>query len=156
MTPTFEEKLSLIFTGTISEKKDDNKKDDKKKEQNKYHSAVGIVQCGDKFLLGLAQKTGDDRSGHWVMPGGHIKQGETPAKAVVREVFEETGIKCTSQGQPLVYPKKKNVAFIHCKAAKGQDLNNNHEFAALGMFTVKEMRSLKLYHNVLELINKVT
>jgi len=30
----------------------------------------------------------------WVMPGGVMEVGETPAEAVVRETLEETGIRC--------------------------------------------------------------
>ena len=30
----------------------------------------------------------------WAMPGGQMEVGETPADAVVRETFEETGIRC--------------------------------------------------------------
>ena len=56
-----------------------------------FRAAVGIVQCGDKFLLGLAKNCGDDREGKWVFPGGGIKRGEDVKKAAVREVWEETG-----------------------------------------------------------------
>ena len=31
-------------------------------------------------------------SGHWDFPKGHIEEGETDVEAVIREVFEETGI----------------------------------------------------------------
>lgn len=140
-------RLSVIYEKKTSEKK--------KLKDKEFHSAVGIVQCGNKYLLGLAKSTGDDRSGNWVFPGGHIKLNEKPTKAAVREVFEETGITCKSVGEPIKYDKKKNVAFVHCKANKGQDLNHNHEFSAIGFFTKLEMRSLKLYHNVLELLNKI-
>lgn len=30
----------------------------------------------------------------WAMPGGALTVGETPAEGVVREVFEETGVRC--------------------------------------------------------------
>ena len=30
----------------------------------------------------------------WAMPGGILKVGETPAEGVLREVYEETGLKC--------------------------------------------------------------
>ena len=30
----------------------------------------------------------------WAMPGGLLEVGETPAEGVLREVFEETGLKC--------------------------------------------------------------
>lgn len=36
----------------------------------------------------------------WTLPGGGIEFGEPPADAVVREVFEETGLPCTL-GEPL-------------------------------------------------------
>jgi 8-oxo-dGTP pyrophosphatase MutT (NUDIX family) len=120
-----------------------------------YKAAVGIVQAGDKFLLGLARRTGDDREGRWVFPGGHIKRQEDPVKAAVREVWEETGVRCRAVGSPFSLAGKKNVAFVHCKATKGQDLNNNHEFSALGWFSRREMRSLKLYNNVLKLLDRI-
>jgi 8-oxo-dGTP diphosphatase len=34
-----------------------------------------------------------DRYGKWTLPKGHLKQGEGDAKAAVREVFEETGVR---------------------------------------------------------------
>jgi 8-oxo-dGTP pyrophosphatase MutT (NUDIX family) len=39
----------------------------------------------------LMQRT-DDRK--WAMPGGGLEVGETPAAGVVREAFEETGVRC--------------------------------------------------------------
>jgi ADP-ribose pyrophosphatase YjhB (NUDIX family) len=39
----------------------------------------------------LMQRT-DDRK--WAMPGGGLEVGETPAAGVIREVFEETGVRC--------------------------------------------------------------
>jgi 8-oxo-dGTP pyrophosphatase MutT (NUDIX family) len=39
----------------------------------------------------LLQKRSDD--GNWSVPAGGISPGEEPAKAVVREVWEETGLK---------------------------------------------------------------
>ena len=121
-----------------------------------WRAAVGIVQCGDKFLLGLAKNCGDDREGKWVFPGGGVKRGEDVKKAAVREVWEETGVKCKAIADPIRLVGKKDVAFVHCKASRGQKLNNNHEFTALGWFTKREMRSLKLYHNVTKLIERVT
>jgi 8-oxo-dGTP pyrophosphatase MutT (NUDIX family) len=119
-----------------------------------YASAVGIVTCGDKYLLGLARNTGDDRSGKWVFPGGHVKRGEKPSKAAEREVWEEAGIRCKATGEPISYGRK-NVAFFKCTARSGQRFKHNHEFSAMGWFTKREMRALKLYDNVLKLIEKL-
>jgi len=46
-----------------------------------------FVMCGDAVLLvkiGYAHRA-------WTLPGGAIDRGETPKRAAVREVYEETG-----------------------------------------------------------------
>ena len=47
-----------------------------------------IIMKGDKFLM-----AGNDRFDHLYSVGGRIKFGETAEEAVVREVYEETGVK---------------------------------------------------------------
>jgi ADP-ribose pyrophosphatase YjhB (NUDIX family) len=85
-----------------------------------------------------------------------VKPGETPQHAATREVKEETGVRCRVKGEPIVLPDRKKVAFFHCKTTSfDQDLEPNSEFAAVGFFTIREMKSLKLYHNVKKLIDKV-
>lgn len=123
-------------------------------EQAEYIAAVAIVQDRSKWLLGLSSAT-DDRGGKWCFPGGGIKRGEAADRAAAREAWEETGIRCKPIGEPFALPNKKNVAFVHCKETGGE-LDPNSEFAALGWFTRKEMKSLKLYGNVLKLIDRVT
>jgi len=121
-----------------------------------FKAAVGIVRWHDKWLLGLARNTDDDRAGKWVFPGGHLKRGESPEEAVVREVREETNIRCRAVGKPIQLSTKKGVAFIHCKVtSSNQRLENNHEFAALGWFKLADMKGLKLYHNVRQLIDRI-
>jgi len=121
-----------------------------------FKAAVGIVQDRDKWLLGLARRTGDDRTRKWCFPGGHIKRGESPQRAVVREVKEESGIRCRVVGDPLIDSQHKGVAFFHCKVTSSdQNPDPNNEFSAMGFFTIQEMKSLKLYDNVKRLIDKV-
>lgn len=120
-----------------------------------YKSAVGVVQNGKRWLLGLATNN-DDRKEKWVHAGGRIRNGESPKKAAVREVWEETGVRCKAVGEPFSMPGHRGVAFVHCKVtSSNQELDNNDEFSALGFFTIQELDSLKLYKNVRKLINKV-
>ncbi|GAA1466967.1 NUDIX hydrolase [Microbacterium thalassium] len=49
-----------------------------------------IVDAEDRLLLAHWNQSG--RSG-WTMPGGGLEEGEDPARAVIREVREETGYK---------------------------------------------------------------
>ena len=120
-----------------------------------FTAAVGIVRCHNKWLLGLA-KTEDDRNLRWVFPGGGIKSGETPEKAAVRETREETGVKCRAVSGVIKDKRKPHVAFVACStnSTSFDTLDPNHEFASLGFFTTKEMKGLKLYNNVLDLIER--
>lgn len=45
----------------------------------------------NKFLL--LKRTKDPYAGMWAMPGGKIELGEQIDEAIIREVFEETGLK---------------------------------------------------------------
>lgn len=42
----------------------------------------------------------------WVMPGGQMQVGESPAEAVVRETFEETGIRCVAKALSGIYDSR--------------------------------------------------
>lgn len=54
-------------------------------------AAYGLIQRGDRVLLvRLTELT--PTPGAWSLPGGGIEHGEHPAVAVVRELYEETGL----------------------------------------------------------------
>ncbi len=53
--------------------------------------AVGGVAVRDGALL-LVQRATAPHAGRWTVPGGHVEPGETLARAVEREVREETGL----------------------------------------------------------------
>lgn len=62
--------------------------------------SIAVVGCIFTLLNGkwcvLANKRGEgtpDFQGMWNMPCGYLDFGETTAEAVVREVYEETGVK---------------------------------------------------------------
>jgi len=119
-----------------------------------YKAAVGIVRDHDKWLVGLAIDSGDDRENRWCFPGGHIEQGETPEEAAVREVLEETGIKCKAVSKAFSH-EKKGIAFVICKAI-GTETKSTDEMAASLFLTKFQMKSLRLFPNVIDLINKVS
>jgi len=52
--------------------------------------ATGILVESGRILL-VNQKVSANRS--WSLPGGRLEQGETLEQGVVRELFEETGLK---------------------------------------------------------------
>ncbi len=55
-------------------------------------AAYGLVVDGGRLLLArLSDVT--ELPGHWTLPGGGIDHGEHPRDAVVRELYEETGLR---------------------------------------------------------------
>lgn len=58
--------------------------------------AGGVVVRRDgpqpRFLLVTARRS----PGEWVLPKGHIEEGETAAEAAEREVLEESGVKAVA------------------------------------------------------------
>ncbi|HEY6745722.1 MAG TPA: DUF2087 domain-containing protein [Mycobacteriales bacterium] len=53
-------------------------------------AAYGIARDGDLVLLSRLSRS--PHQGRWTLPGGGLDFGERPADAVVREVYEETGL----------------------------------------------------------------
>ena len=62
-------------------------------EQKKYTVAAAII-IDDKGRLLLQKKDSGYRwkKNAWSMWGGHIKEGETPKEAMIREMKDETGL----------------------------------------------------------------
>lgn len=65
-------------------------------KEAKEYAAGGIVEKGGKVLL--VKVTNLKGEVVWTFPKGHLEKGETPLKAALREVEEETGWKCRSVG----------------------------------------------------------
>ena len=42
----------------------------------------------------------------WVMPGGQMEVGESPSEGVIRETYEETGIRCTPKALSGIYDSR--------------------------------------------------
>jgi ADP-ribose pyrophosphatase YjhB (NUDIX family) len=63
-----------------------------------------FVVYGGRVLLLFHPKIG-----LWLPPGGHVEPGELPDEAAVREVLEETGVRCRLVGEHGVeveYPRQ--------------------------------------------------
>jgi 8-oxo-dGTP diphosphatase len=60
---------------------------------NRPQVVVGAIAVEDDRVL-LIRRGKPPGMGHWSIPGGRVEAGESLAEAVVREVFEETGLEC--------------------------------------------------------------
>ena len=89
---------------------------------------IGIVFSNNKVLMiKRAKKEGNLA---WAFPGGKLEENETLEQCCIREVFEETGIKCkvVSKIKEKIHPDTKvKINFFKCYALPGQEivLNKN-------------------------------
>ena len=64
-------------------------------------SASVVLWRGDEILV-MKRGAGGFSAGGWFVPGGHVEEGERPAEACARELFEETGISIQIEALTLV------------------------------------------------------
>ncbi len=78
-----------------------------------------IIVKKDKVLLIHRKKEGRE---YWVFPGGKIEEKETPEKAIIREVKEETSLNVTEANYSFDYvdeEKNINPVFL-CQVKNGR------------------------------------
>lgn len=103
-------------------------------------SSVIAILFEEKMTRVLAIKRRDVPV--WVLPGGGIEEGETPEKAVIREVFEETGFHVSIKRKVGMYtPVNKLASLTHvfeCKIEKGEQ-RTGKETKDIGFFPFKNL-----------------
>jgi 8-oxo-dGTP pyrophosphatase MutT (NUDIX family) len=97
-----------------------------------------------------------NKDGIWNLPAGAIDPGEKPAQAIVREVFEETGLSIRPSrvlgvigGQPeyrQTYPNgdiiESTTIVFECKVVGGEVRPKDDETSNLQYFAIDEMPEL--------------
>jgi ADP-ribose pyrophosphatase YjhB (NUDIX family) len=131
-----------------------------------------ILRRNRKVLLVNHKKLGV-----WLYPGGHVEPHETPDKALLREILEETGLKVKILGDTddSLADKDADVSVLHnpyvilCEkinsrekphyhidmvylCAEDKNYNsslvpNHKEVSQMAFFTANEVQSLKLFPN---------
>ncbi|MFB7513588.1 NUDIX domain-containing protein [Streptomyces sp. NPDC056144] len=119
------------------------------------------------FLPGVSAVVFDDRgrvllgkrsdNGMWAVIGGIVEPGEQPADCAVREVFEETAVRCVPErillvetlAKPITYPngdtcQYMDVAF-RCRAVGGEAVVNDDESTEVGWFDVDDLPEMKRF-----------
>lgn len=110
-------------------------------------SAVVFDDDG-RVLLGRRADTGK-----WSLVGGIPEPGEQPAACAVREVYEETAVRCVAERvilvqalEPITYANGDTCQFmditIRCRAVGGEACVNDDESLEVGWFPVDALPEL--------------
>lgn len=65
---------------------------------------VGAVILGEGRVL-LVERGREPLAGYWSLPGGVVETGERLEEALMREVFEETGLRVTADSIATVFER---------------------------------------------------
>jgi 8-oxo-dGTP pyrophosphatase MutT (NUDIX family) len=115
-------------------------------------SVTALIRDGEGRLLMVLHA--DRRT--WVLPGGCVDPGETPADALVREVWEETGLRVEvvalrgvfsgpdfhvryANGDEAIYV----MALFECRVTGGVPRPDGVETLEIGYFTRHEVGTLR-------------
>jgi ADP-ribose pyrophosphatase YjhB (NUDIX family) len=103
--------------------------------------------AGEKRIL-LIERNSEPNRGGWTIPGGFVEWDETAQVGAVREVEEETGIKCELVGlvgfRSRADPAMNNSYAIFLLRAIGGKLveGPTNEIAHAGFYSLKELDDL--------------
>lgn len=69
----------------------------------RHQTSTGFIVYEDKILLHFHPKVRE-----WLPPGGHIEENENPLQAIIREIYEETGLSADHNSNNFVFPVPTN------------------------------------------------
>lgn len=110
-----------------------------------------VVDDRGRVLLGRRSDTG-----RWSVVGGIAEPGEQPADTAVREVYEETAVRCVPERvvlvqmlAPVTYPNGDVCQFqditFRCRAVGGEARANDHESLEVAWFEVDALPPLEAF-----------
>ena len=123
-------------------------------------AAGGIVLIDNKVLLVKNRLRKEYKeyydSGFWGFPKGHMEEGEKPADAAVREVFEETGFEVKlKSNKPIAESRyeisrdgekvQKTVWFYEMRVLNEFKKEPDHEIEEIALVSKKQALSLLTY-----------
>lgn len=100
----------------------------------------------------LLNRRADD--GEWSIIGGIVEPGEQPAQTAVREVHEETAVRCVAERvllvqtmEPVRYANGDRCQYVdislRCRAVGGTARVNDEESLAVGWFDLGDLPPLR-------------
>lgn len=108
-------------------------------KKDEKRSVAGVVFSPERSKVLLIKRRDVNI---WALPGGGVDPGENPEEAVIREVFEETGLSVKILRQVALYTPinlLSNLSYLYeCNVIKGE-LSLSNETQGIGFFALDEL-----------------
>ncbi len=107
----------------------------------------------DRDSLLLIQRKNNPYQGKWALPGGFVEYNEKTTDAVIREFYEETGLKTKIQTLVGVYsdptrdPRGHTVSVVYLLKKNGGDLHADDDASEARFFPIKDIPNLAFDHD---------
>jgi 8-oxo-dGTP diphosphatase len=117
----------------------------------------GVIIKEKKILL--VKRANPPFKGKWALPGGFVEYGEKTEDAVIREVFEETGLKTRVDKLVGVYsdpdrdPRGHTVSVVYLLKIIGGELCANDDAKDAMFFNLENLPVLSFDHK--DIINEL-
>jgi 8-oxo-dGTP diphosphatase len=135
-----------ILQSILNENKDELKK-----------NAIAVIVNNENKILLLKRADEEDTwmPNKWALVGGGVEKGETPEKAVKREIQEETGLDVKKFVNSFTIQRhKSSIEHVFACRYDGEptDVVLDHENTNYGWFDVQEMKFLDIVPHLIEYI----
>ena len=127
------------------------------KKEKLIKNAIAVIVNEDNKILLLKRAEEKDTwmPLKWALVGGGIEKGESPEKAVKREIEEETGLEIKKFINSFsIQRNKDSVEYVFICRYKGEptDITLNDENTNYGWFDIQEMKFLDIVPHLIEYI----
>lgn len=116
-------------------------------------TADGAILKNKKILL--IKRKNEPFKGKWALPGGFVEYGEKVEDAVVREVYEETGLKTKIRDIVGIYsdpnrdPRGHTVTVVYFLDIQSGELKSSDDASDAKFFDLKDLPELSFDHDII-------
>ena len=103
----------------------------------------------------LIKRKNDPFKGKWALPGGFVEYGEKVEDAVIREVYEETGLKTKIKKIVGIYsdpnrdPRGHIITIVYLLEILDGELKGNDDAVEAKFFNFQELPELSFDHDII-------